>query len=373
MKRLAGLSLLLLLTACGGREATRPPLAQEPAGDVPRQMSGDAPPASTVPPACVQVREHRDEDYTAGGLYAPGVRDSAPEHPLDVSNIPEPVPRHEPRSVYGNRSPYTVLGKTYRVLDSAEGYVERGIASWYGQKFHGRLTSSREPYDMCSFSAAHKTLPLPSYALVTNLDNGRRVVVRVNDRGPFLRGRVIDLSYAAAHKLGYINTGSAEVEVEQILPGEAPMIATRPVPPLPARAGEGAVAAAAGEELPAARALAPLARAAAQPAPGIASAAVGECADAAVCGAAAGLAPPIASASAGIFLQLGAFSSYANAEGFRDTVQSQASTLAERFELLADGERFRLHAGPYDSVDAARNAAERMGTMLKLKPFVVVR
>lgn len=243
MKRLAGLSLLLLLTACGGREATRPPLAQEPAGDVPRQMSGDAPPASTVPPACVQVREHRDEDYTAGGLYAPGVRDSAPEHPLDVSNIPEPVPRHEPRSVYGNRSPYTVLGKTYRVLDSAEGYVERGIASWYGQKFHGRLTSSREPYDMCSFSAAHKTLPLPSYALVTNLDNGRRVVVRVNDRGPFHEGRIIDLSYAAAVRLGLDHTGTARVEVRALSPeGAAPLLAGGNTPATPATtpaAGDG--------------------------------------------------------------------------------------------------------------------------------------
>ncbi|HLU13389.1 MAG TPA: septal ring lytic transglycosylase RlpA family protein [Arenimonas sp.] len=243
MKRLAGLSLLLLLTACGGREATRPPLAQEPAGDVPRQMSGDAPPASTVPPACVQVREHRDEDYTAGGLYAPGVRDSAPEHPLDVSNIPEPVPRHEPRSVYGNRSPYTVLGKTYRVLDSAEGYVERGIASWYGQKFHGRLTSSREPYDMCSFSAAHKTLPLPSYALVTNLDNGRRVVVRVNDRGPFHEGRIIDLSYAAAVRLGLDRTGTARVEVRALSPeGAAPLLAGGNTPATPATtpaAGDG--------------------------------------------------------------------------------------------------------------------------------------
>lgn len=243
MKRLAGLSLLLLLTACGGREATRPPLAQEPAGDVPRQMSGDGPPASTVPPACVQVREHRDEDYTAGGLYAPGVRDSAPEHPLDVSNIPEPVPRHEPRSVYGNRSPYTVLGKTYRVLDSAEGYVERGIASWYGQKFHGRLTSSREPYDMCSFSAAHKTLPLPSYALVTNLDNGRRVVVRVNDRGPFHEGRIIDLSYAAAVRLGLDRTGTARVEVRALSPeGAAPLLAGGSTPATPATtpaAGDG--------------------------------------------------------------------------------------------------------------------------------------
>ncbi|KAA2283939.1 septal ring lytic transglycosylase RlpA family protein [Arenimonas fontis] len=221
MKWATGVLLVILLAACGGRQASRPPMAQEPAADVPRRMAAEAAaPAPVVPPACVQVREHRDEDYTAGGLYAPGVRDSAPEHPLDVSGIPEPEPRHEPRAAYGNRSPYTVLGRSYRVLDSADGYVERGVASWYGQKFHGRLTSSREPYDMCSFSAAHRTLPLPSYVRVTNLENGRSVVVRVNDRGPFHDGRIIDLSYAAAVRLGLDRAGTARVEVRALSPGD---------------------------------------------------------------------------------------------------------------------------------------------------------
>ena len=129
------------------------------------------------------------------------------------------MPRDEPPAAYGNRSPYTVLGKSYRVRPSAEGYVERGVASWYGQKFHGRQTSSREVYDMCSFSAAHKTLPLPSYVRVTNLDNGREVVVRVNDRGPFHAGRIIDLSFAAAVKLGVDRTGTARVEVRALTGG----------------------------------------------------------------------------------------------------------------------------------------------------------
>ncbi|MBW8368642.1 MAG: septal ring lytic transglycosylase RlpA family protein [Arenimonas sp.] len=196
--------------------------------------------AQDVPPACLQVREHRDEDYTPGGLYAPGVRDSAPEHALDISNIPEPEPRAEPASRYGNRSPYTVLGKRYQVLDQAEGYVERGLASWYGQKFHGRHTSSRELYDMCSFSAAHKTLPLPSYVRVTNLDNGRSAIVRVNDRGPFHPGRIIDLSYAAAVKLGVDRTGTARVEVAAITGGTPSRTALAPAAasrgPLPAAA-----------------------------------------------------------------------------------------------------------------------------------------
>jgi rare lipoprotein A len=229
MRSAPGLLVLALLAGCADKPVKPVPPAAEPVADAPRAAAEAAAPVSTVPPACLQVREHRDEDYTPGGLYAPGVSDSAPEHALDISSIPEPVPRPEPRAAYGNRSPYTVLGKSYRVRASAEGYVERGVASWYGQKFHGRQTSSREIYDMCSFSAAHKTLPLPSYVRVTNLDNGRSAVVRVNDRGPFHAGRIIDLSYAAAVKLGVDRTGTARVEV-RALSGGAAESATAPAP-----------------------------------------------------------------------------------------------------------------------------------------------
>lgn len=155
---------------------------------------------------------------TGSGLYAPEIDDGGPPIPADVSRIPEPVPRNEPLSRYGNRSPYTVLGQTYQVLPSAKGYRERGIASWYGTKFHGRATSSLEPYDMYQLSAAHKSLPLPSFARVTNLENGRSVTVRVNDRGPFHGNRLIDLSYAAAVKLGVHIKGTAPVQVEAIDP-----------------------------------------------------------------------------------------------------------------------------------------------------------
>jgi rare lipoprotein A len=227
MRFAPGLLTLALLAGCADKPVKPVPPVAEPRADAPRAAAEAAPPASAVPPACVQVREHRDEDYTPGGLYAPGVSDSAPEHALDISGIAEPEPRAEPASRYGNRSPYTVLGKSYRVLPSAEGYSERGIASWYGQKFHGRQTSSREVYDMCSFSAAHKTLPLPSYVRVTNLDNGRSAVVRVNDRGPFHAGRIIDLSYAAAVKLGVDRTGTARVEV-RALTGGAEIAASPP-------------------------------------------------------------------------------------------------------------------------------------------------
>ncbi len=147
-----------------------------------------------------------------------GKGDAAPSAPLDVASIPEPTPRVEPISKYGNPPFYTVNGQTYRTLRSSAGYVERGIASWYGTKFHGRRTSSGEPYDMYAMSAAHKTLPLPSYVRVTNLQNGRSLIVRLNDRGPFIDGRLIDLSYAAAAKLGILDHGTGLVEVRALSP-----------------------------------------------------------------------------------------------------------------------------------------------------------
>jgi len=144
-------------------------------------------------------------------------QDVAPDVEVDVSELSDPIPVYEPRSRGGNKSPYEVWGKTYHVLPTAEGYQERGRASWYGAKFHGHRTSNGETYNMYEMSAAHKSLPLPSYAKVTNLDNGRSVIVRVNDRGPFHEGRIIDLSYAAAKKLGYYSKGTASVEVEAIV------------------------------------------------------------------------------------------------------------------------------------------------------------
>ena len=148
-----------------------------------------------------------------GGYYQ---NDGPPKRSrVDLSSIAEPIPRPEPRSDSGN-DPYIVFGKTYYPLRDAKNYRERGIASWYGRKFHGKRTSSGEPYDMYAMTAAHRTLPLPSYARVTNLRNGRAVIVRVNDRGPFLHNRLIDLSYAAALKLGIVSTGTGIVEVEAL-------------------------------------------------------------------------------------------------------------------------------------------------------------
>lgn len=141
------------------------------------------------------------------------LEDGAPRANVDVSSVPDAVPKVERKSRYGNPASYTVYGKRYYTLNSSDGYRERGIASWYGTKFHGRRTSSGEPYDMYAMTAAHKSLPLPTYVRVTNLDNGRRVVLRVNDRGPFHSNRIIDLSYTAAWKLGILSRGTGSVEV----------------------------------------------------------------------------------------------------------------------------------------------------------------
>lgn len=162
------------------------------------------------------------------GCFGPSIKDDqdgfpeAAAVPTDLHAIPDATPAAEPRSRYGNPAEYEVLGQRYFVLASAAGYRERGRASWYGTKFHGRRTSSGEPYDMFAMTAAHKTLPLPTYVRVTHLGNGRSIVVKVNDRGPFHQGRIIDLSYAAAAKLDILGHGSAEVEVEAIDPGAPP-------------------------------------------------------------------------------------------------------------------------------------------------------
>lgn len=169
-------------------------------------------------------------------------KDGAPSRllsPEEAARIPDAVPIVEPRTNAGNKSPYTVLGKTYRVMPDSTGYKERGYASWYGTKFHGQKTSNGEEYDLYAMTAAHKTLPIPSYVRVTNLENGKQIVVRVNDRGPFHEGRIIDLSYAAAAKLGF--GGTARVEVEAIDPRtfnaskQPPPITTPPPIPFPAK------------------------------------------------------------------------------------------------------------------------------------------
>ncbi len=223
MRHWLPLLAILALAGCAGT----PKKAQDAAGTA---VAGTPAAGATaaLPPGCsgtspyaaAQEDPSTRGDYKAGGLYKPGVKDSTPDYIPNVDCIPEPRVVDVPRSPVGNRSPYTVLGKQYHVMDKASGYVERGTSSYYGAKFHGRRTSNQEVYDMYAFTAAHRTLPLPSFARVTNLDNGKSVVVRVNDRGPFHADRLIDLSYAAAVKLGYRERGTANVEVRALTPGE---------------------------------------------------------------------------------------------------------------------------------------------------------
>ncbi len=194
---LCALVLSLILAAC----SSVPPKPEPP----------PAPPASTETPT--------DNGAPGSDRYA-RQQDTAPSEAAakakEVSRLPEPVPKKEPLSPYGNPDTYTVYGVTYHVLSSAKGYDKVGIASWYGAKFHGYRTSSGEPYDMYRFTAAHRTLPLPTYARVTNLENGKSVVVRINDRGPFNPSRIIDLSWAAAVRLDMIKKGTAKVRVEAL-------------------------------------------------------------------------------------------------------------------------------------------------------------
>ncbi|WP_425462898.1 septal ring lytic transglycosylase RlpA family protein [Luteibacter pinisoli] len=208
MMRTALVLTVMLLAACGGGHNTRP-VAR---GGSPSRGGHD------------DISKSQSSRYRSNS-------DSVPTDIPDVSKIPEPVPKVEPRSLYGNKSPYSVLGQTYNVMSNPRGYVERGIASFYGNKFHGYKTSNLEEYDMYQFSAAHKTLPLPSYARVTNLENGKSVVVRVNDRGPFHENRIIDLSFAAAVKIGVWPSGTGLVEVRAIDPSDPDAVYTA-TPPL---------------------------------------------------------------------------------------------------------------------------------------------
>ncbi len=156
-----------------------------------------------------------------GCSYITRERDSVPGQPVDVTSIPDAVPKFETRSKYGNPKSYAVFGKRYHVMNDNSGFTQKGIASWYGKKFHGRRTSSGETYDMYAMTAAHKTLILPAYVEVTNLGNGKKAVVRVNDRGPFHENRIIDLSYSAAEKLDVIAKGTAVVEIRVVDPGDS--------------------------------------------------------------------------------------------------------------------------------------------------------
>ncbi len=252
-------------------------------------------------------------------------RDSGPSHPMNFSHLEDAVPKHEKRTRAGNPSTYVVLGKRYYVMKESTGYVERGPASWYGKKFHGRKTSNGEIYNMYAMTAAHKTLPIPTYLQVTNLDNGKSVVVRVNDRGPFHGDRIIDLSYAAASKLGYAGNGVGNVELRAIEPGQATSATTTAniAPPSAPRATSAA--------------------------------------------------SPSTATSNQLFLQLGSFISRSNAESLRAQLALNNVTTAAVQQTEVDRKYiYRVRIGPIDSTEEADNLASRIHQLGMGVPSIVL-
>jgi rare lipoprotein A len=289
----------------------------------------------------------------------------------DPLKLPDAEPRVEAIRQGGPNKPYEVLGESYVPLTGDPPLVERGLASWYGRKFHGRRTASGEVYNMNAMTAAHKTMPIPSYARVRNPANGREIIVRVNDRGPFAAGRVIDLSYAAAVKLG-VQNGVAPVELERITHEdirtgrwdrrEQPALAqTAPVLPVPAPTPTAPPAA---EAVP----IPSLVPAAPTTEPGPVAGAQAE--PPSQPGPAARAHTPAAS---GFWLQLGAFGQGTGAYSFQQRVARELDWLAPLLAVFAEGGMHRLQAGPYASRDLARDAADRVRAALALVPVIVER
>jgi len=271
-----------------------------------------------------------------GGYYLDDGPGAKP--PANLDGIPEAVPRAEPIN-RGTSRPYVVMGRSYTPMTSHQPYQARGIATWYGRRYHGKPTASGEPYDMYAMTAAHTTLPIPSYARVTNLKNGRSVVVRVNDRGPFVDGRIIDLSYTAAHRIGVLGGGSAMVEVEAILPRNYGALLAAPAQPVPA--------APLPESPPPVAARDP--------------------------GSPAAQPIPVAAETGGHFLQLGAFGSRENAKNFLTRMKAQMDGLADNLHVFPRDGLYRVHAGPYASQPEARQAAERINQTFGVRPIVLTR
>jgi rare lipoprotein A len=275
------LALTLLLAACG----TAPKKAEAPSG---KYYLDDGPPGRV---------------------------------PDNLSQVPDAVPRDEAFHRFANR-PYTVFGQTYVPVVNKEPSKQRGLASWYGKKFHGQKTSSGEPYDMFAMTAAHKTFPIPSYAKVTHVKSGLSVVVRVNDRGPFHPGRIIDLSYAAAAKIGIVSAGSALVEVERVFEAQlTPSLASAEPQPVPLAIET----------------------------------------------------PMVAQEAAGLWIQLGAFSSAETAESFRDHVVRELSWMYEPVQVSARDGMHRVRLGPYRSRDEAAAIADKVRQSLGFAPALTTR
>jgi len=250
-----------------------------------------------------------------GGYY---LDDGPGENPPpNLHLIPDAIPRAEPLRA-ANMQPYTALGKNFKPMTELRAYKERGIASWYGRRYHGNNTASGEVYDMYAMTAAHPTLPLPSYVRVTNLENGKSVIVRLNDRGPFLSDRLIDLSYTAAYKLGVLAGGSSYVEVESILPDDVPIkqatVLSSALPP-PANSNSDAAA---------------------------------------------------------VYLQLAAFGSQDNAHNFLTQVRKKIPSLNNSVNITKNNGLYKIHAGPYSNPLLAKQAATTITQNLAITPVIVI-
>ncbi|NTV95748.1 MAG: septal ring lytic transglycosylase RlpA family protein [Thiobacillus sp.] len=263
------------------------------------------------------ARTNRTPTTAKGGYYLDDGPGANP--PANLADIPDAVPRVEPL-LSGASKPYSVMGRDFVPMTDARGFRQEGQASWYGRRYHGKPTSSGEPYDMYAMTAAHPTLPIPCYVRVTNRNNGRSVVLRVNDRGPFHSDRIIDLSYTAAWKLDILK-GVTPVLVEVIDPtapvaAPAPAVVATPLQPLPAA--------------------------------------------------------PVMAAGA-TYLQLGAFGSQASAQEFAERVMQRLAGLLPGIQHLRTGELFKVQAGPFASVALADQAAEAVAREMGIQPFKVTR
>jgi rare lipoprotein A len=260
-----------------------------------------------------------------GGYYLDDGPHANP--PADLDQVPDAQPRAETIKASTAR-PYTALGRSYTPMTALAPYSATGVASWYGKRYHGQPTASGEIYDMYGMTAAHTTLPIPSYARVTRVATGSTVVVRINDRGPFHADRLIDLSYTAAHRLGILGEGSALVRVESVLPGDAQPVAAAAPSPAPVNGVDSAASAPA---------------------------------------------PVQTTQAQGLYLQLGAFASADNAQAFLRRMSAELSWLAGTGGIHHDGRLYRVQAGPYATRDEALDAAGRIDRALDLKPLIVTR
>lgn len=285
--------------------------------------SAAAPSSATAPsPATAQAAAERAPAKPGGGYY----KDDGPgdNPPPNLEAVPDAVPRIEPLHRFANR-PYVALGQTYTPDTELHPYRETGAASWYGRRYHGSRTSSGEPYDMYAMTAAHRTLPIPSYARVTNAANNKSVVVRINDRGPFHNERLIDVSYTAAHKLGILQNGSLQVLVEALDPRDSVVAPPPPEQAAPAAMPQQANAAQAFTTVP---------------------------------------------ENGGVYVQLGAFSVQENAEQFRSKLGVDLAQLADKLQVMPQGGLFKVRAGPYPNAAGAGQAATEIRKALNVNAVI---